>query len=96
MGSRMATELSQRHCPNCQRSVLAQRQGRNHVLHLLLTLFLCGFWLPIWAIVSADPLPWHCPTCGTKIKEPTNWAGLIVVAILVVLCVVAWVTMPTA
>ena len=24
----------------------------NHILHLLLTVFLCGFWLPVWLLVA--------------------------------------------
>jgi len=90
----MAIELSQRHCPHCQRPVLAQRQARNHVVHLLMTLFLCGFWLPIWAILAACPFPWHCPTCGTKIKEPTSWDALIAVVVVIAIFVGVWMALP--
>jgi hypothetical protein len=27
-------------------------QKVNHVLHLLISIFLCGLWLPVWLIVS--------------------------------------------
>jgi hypothetical protein len=91
----MAIELSQRHCPHCQRSVLAQRQSRNHVLHLLLTLFLCGLWLPIWAMIAASPLPWHCPTCGGRIKEATSWDALLAVVVVIVIFALAWFALPT-
>ena len=26
----------------------------NHILHLLITVLLCGFWLPVWIIVSIN------------------------------------------
>ena len=25
----------------------------NHILHAILTLFMCGLWLPVWALVAA-------------------------------------------
>jgi hypothetical protein len=31
---------------------VVQHSGPNHVLHLLLTVFTCGWWLPIWLIVA--------------------------------------------
>lgn len=27
-------------------------QNPNHILHAILSIFLCGLWLPIWAIVA--------------------------------------------
>ena len=41
-----------------------------HVLHLLITIFLCGLWLPVWIIHAlVDSLspgePWRCQNCGT-------------------------------
>jgi hypothetical protein len=30
--------------------VIVQRPRFNHLLHFALTLFTCGFWLPIWII----------------------------------------------
>lgn len=32
--------------------VVTVSSGPNHALHLILTLMTCGFWLPIWIIVS--------------------------------------------
>jgi hypothetical protein len=31
-------------------------QGKpvNHVLHLLVTVLLCGLWLPVWIVVALD------------------------------------------
>jgi hypothetical protein len=33
-------------------AVLVSGQPINHVLHLLLTVFTCGVWLIIWAVIS--------------------------------------------
>lgn len=32
--------------------VLASGQRANHVLHAILSLFLCGLWLPVWLLVA--------------------------------------------
>lgn len=29
-------------------------EGPNHGLHLALTLFTCGLWLPVWVIIAID------------------------------------------
>ncbi|HUQ72559.1 MAG TPA: hypothetical protein VM165_23730 [Planctomycetaceae bacterium] len=38
----------------------------NHVLHLLATVFLCGFWLPIWILMAltAPTRYLRCLSCG--------------------------------
>ncbi|WP_326580854.1 hypothetical protein OIE69_42650 [Actinacidiphila glaucinigra] len=33
-----------------QRQVI--EQGANHTLHIILSIFTCGLWLPIWAIAA--------------------------------------------
>lgn len=33
-------------------AVMRSRGQVNHILHLLLTVFLCGFWLPVWIILA--------------------------------------------
>jgi hypothetical protein len=45
--------------------LLCQREGTNHILHLLLTIFLCGFWLIPWALFSVFKCPWRCSVCGS-------------------------------
>lgn len=37
----------------------------NHTAHILASVFLCGLWLPIWAIIAAAyDEPWRCSICG--------------------------------
>ena len=35
-----------------------QRRKTNHVLHLLLTVFTCGLWAPIWIILAIVKPGW--------------------------------------
>ena len=60
----MADERKQKKCQHCGVKVLAIRPGVNHILHLLITILLCGFWLPIWALDTLKIGGWKCPMCG--------------------------------
>lgn len=53
-------------CEACGKNTGHMREGANHIVHVLLTLFLCGFWLPIWIIaaVAAHSSPSICNNCG--------------------------------
>lgn len=52
-------------CPQCQQRRLFQAERMNHVAHLLASVFLCGLWAPIWAIMAMSHNPeWHCAFCG--------------------------------
>lgn len=44
---------------------LFQQEEMSHTPHIIAAIFLCGIWLPVWAIIAAtyDP-PWHCSFCG--------------------------------
>lgn len=53
-------------CPVCQKQTLWARPGTNHILHLLLTVLLCGFWAPVWLLASIRIGGWRCQTCGFK------------------------------
>ncbi len=71
----MATYIESRvFCPDCGVPVLARARAINHVLHLLLSIFLCGgWWLPMWAIlcITHDPV-WLCQRCGYSCDGPPN------------------------
>lgn len=51
-------------------SVLAQKQGVNHVLHLLLSLVTCGIWVFMWIFLTMknSANPYRCPHCGTRTR----------------------------
>lgn len=96
----MATYLEdQAYCPNCDESVLVRARGVNHVLHLLLTILLCGgWWLPVWAIlcITADP-EWRCQRCGRQCNGPGNpnrKLGIILLCLVLavpVIIILVWV-----
>jgi hypothetical protein len=65
----MALHHWQSYCPRCKRPTLHVRSTPDvpHVLHLVVTLFLCGLWLPVWilhSIASGSGEPWRCTGCG--------------------------------
>lgn len=64
------------YCIQCRQQKLFTRQGTNHVLHLLVTLFLCGLYLPIWILIAIDDnnKPYFCSTCGYS-NTPRNLAN---------------------
>lgn len=55
-----------RFCTNCGCARLHARPGTNHLLHFLITFFLCGFWLPVWILSSIRIGGWRCQTCGSR------------------------------
>ena len=65
------------HCEHCQRLTLHQRSVDvpNHILHLLLSLFLCCLWLPVWLFVaivtvfSNEQIQFRCTHCGALQKR---------------------------
>jgi hypothetical protein len=53
-------------CPQCQKNVLGRRQSPTHILHALLFIFTCCFWVIPWFFItiSANGKPYRCPYCG--------------------------------
>jgi hypothetical protein len=63
----MSIQKAKKTCPNHQ-SVLAERPGTNHILHLILSLITGGLWLIVWIGVAIKFGGWQCPICGSKCK----------------------------
>jgi hypothetical protein len=59
-------DQSSKFCRCCNRQALVTRAGTNHLLHLFLSVFTLGFWVPIWLLVSIKFGGWRCQQCGTK------------------------------
>lgn len=61
-------------CPNCKRQVVTQRQGTNHVLHLILTVLTLGLWAIVWAVVATMNRSKiaRCSVCGA-LAAPLSW-----------------------
>ncbi|MBY3543675.1 hypothetical protein HFN71_28755 [Rhizobium laguerreae] len=56
-------------CEDDVAMVLAERQTPNHVLHLLLSIFSAGFWIPVWlAVTMLASGTYKCPRCGARTR----------------------------
>ncbi len=62
----MSYQEKRKFCPECGRYVIAKREGANHILHLIISIFTLGFWLPIWALSTVRFGGWFCGVCGSK------------------------------
>lgn len=61
----MPTQQTSILCQNCHQLRLHTRNVPNHLVHALVSLFLCGLWLPIWIIVAiVSTEPFRCNMCG--------------------------------
>lgn len=63
----MGLDHTNKHCKTCKRSVLAQRPGTNHILHLILSIVTGGIWLIIWFMSAVKIGGWRCSHCGGKV-----------------------------
>jgi hypothetical protein len=62
----MSVEKTGRYCKHCKSKVPAERKATNHVLHLLISVFTAGLWLPLWFACSLKIGGWRCVKCGSK------------------------------
>jgi hypothetical protein len=85
----LMTTISSRHCRHCRKQVPAVRNPPNHVLHALITFFLCGIWLPIW-ILNCIIHDWRCPTCGNKLPTASDhFASFVLISLSVLVALIA-------
>jgi len=90
----MAYEQAQIFCERCRRPTLHARQTYDvpHTLHLLVTLLLCGFWLPVW-ILHAVINEWFskpqflCQHCGQPAAKPSWSTGSVAMLLCLVIAV---------
>lgn len=71
----MPYEQSQIWCATCQRYTLAQRPAPSHLVHGLVSLFLCGLWIPVWLIATlrAGHHHFRCSSCGALwVPQPAS------------------------
>jgi len=61
---------SSRHCRACRCQTLhtATVSDFPHILHLLVSVFLCGLWIPVWILLAVmegyKQYPFRCSRCG--------------------------------
>lgn len=75
----MSQRESRAHCPECNRDRLVRQNVTNHALHLLICLFCCGVWLPVWLFFCLAGDPWRCTKCGAETGRSVS-KGWIVLA----------------
>lgn len=64
----MSSQYSTKACKHCKGEVRAERFIPNHILHLLLTVFTAGLWIPIWIILAIKVDDWRCCKCSGKVS----------------------------
>lgn len=62
----MGIETRSGYCNDCGERRKLERNGVNHVFHLILTLVTVGLWGIIWILAAFSKDPWRCSTCGSK------------------------------
>lgn len=77
-------KMEQAHCGHCDKPVLAVCENQvNHILHLLISCLLCGFWLPVWLVLAAMSHRYRCPHCGSPVAQKRSMGSYIVSAVVI-------------
>jgi hypothetical protein len=91
------TQQEMSFCKTCNKQTLQlyNADNCNHILHLLLSVFTVGFWIPVWIMcgLSSGRGQPTCTVCGTKasgksiaLQVVTALAGIFVVFALIGSC----------
>lgn len=61
--------VSSKWCGRCNMYMRAERRSVHHLVHLVVTVLLCGAWLPVWGldVLLAACGRWRCGRCGRKL-----------------------------
>ena len=84
----MAIEQTSHGCQVCKKYTMHQMTTKDtpHVIYLILTIFCCGWVLPIWllhiAINSMETGYWVCCQCGNHVAAPSSGLMWFVLAAL--------------
>lgn len=60
------TKATRKFCPNCKAHKRFEKEGINHVLHLLLSIVTFGVWSVVWILLGLISIakPYRCAECG--------------------------------
>lgn len=88
----MAEQQRQGYCQECDTHTLVKRNGVNHILHLLLSVFTLAIWVPVWIFLCLFKQGgWRCQQCGSdQIKDTGEMLGLrgwVVISLMALLVV---------
>lgn len=67
-------------CQQCNRNTLHEADPVNHVLHFLISFFLCGLWIPVWILLALKQSggSGRCTMCG---YQPSFRMGSVIGAL---------------
>lgn len=93
----MSQEQASIKCRVCDRPTLHARKKCSHLIHALVSLFLCGLWIPVWLVADhlAAKSDWRCQTCGTSpvetgsSSESKMGCAVFIALILIAACIYA-------
>lgn len=81
-----------RYCKYCKEYVAANRGSPNHAMHLVLTIFTLGLWLPIYLIASLNQTH-NCVRCGAVttgvMDKLAFWALALLVPVMFLIVMAA-------
>jgi len=77
-------------CSTCRRQTASIRPRANHILHLILSLLSCGWWVPVWLLCALLPGAARCTVCGQTSRTTRLISGLIRLTAVVVLGLAAY------
>jgi len=83
-------EQTSKFCQVCHKQTLWGRPATNHILHLLITLFLCGLRIPTSILASIKIGGWRCQSCGNqggfvgRFLVPLAGVGVLLIALVMV------------
>ena len=64
----MGQKQTGRFCPHCQKKTMAIGNTPSHLLHLILSIFTFGLWIPVWILISIGKIGgYRCSQCGTRV-----------------------------
>ncbi len=61
----MSIQVKSGFCKACDAQRKVERKGTNHILHLLISVFTAGLWIPVWFLHTIKIGGWRCGTCGS-------------------------------
>lgn len=66
----MAQKQTGCYCPVCKNNTMAIGSTPNHLLHLTLSVFTLGLWVPVWILISIGKIGgYRCTQCGSKVES---------------------------
>ena len=68
----MAIQQPTGFCKHCNKQVMANRTGVNHILHFLIAFFTCGAQALVWIGLCIKLGGWKCSSCGLPVSSQTN------------------------